>query len=299
MSTTSPPEDNRPDDDDLDPTTDFQGIERLSKDLRKASIDLRPGEARYLVDTYYQQQEQRIRSNSRLTQAAKIGEPNAILKWDYSNMKRRERDLQLALGSFAANYRTGAWLQHICGVGPVISAGLLAYIDIRQAPTVGHIWNFAGLNPDVTWLGKEGAKKLVGEVLADGSKVSPEILAEIAKRLEIEPAALTIDLSGEITRAALEPVIVARLGKRRASALLTSVLGDSDVLTEKLFQDICTKAHRHPENIRKMLRDPATGALEFTLDKLTKALAKKPWCGRLKILSAFKAGECFVKVQNN
>ena len=39
----------------------------------------------------------------------------------------------------------------ICGIGPVIAAGLLAHIDIERAPTVGHIWNFAGLNPDQEW----------------------------------------------------------------------------------------------------------------------------------------------------
>jgi len=31
------------------------------------------------------------------------------------------------------------------GIGPVLSAGLLAHIDIEKAPTVGHIWSFAGL----------------------------------------------------------------------------------------------------------------------------------------------------------
>lgn len=39
----------------------------------------------------------------------------------------------------------------ITGIGPVIAAGLLAHIDIEKAPTVGHIWRFAGLDPTVTW----------------------------------------------------------------------------------------------------------------------------------------------------
>lgn len=33
----------------------------------------------------------------------------------------------------------------------MIAAGLLAHIDITKAPTVGHIWRFAGLDPTVTW----------------------------------------------------------------------------------------------------------------------------------------------------
>jgi hypothetical protein len=31
------------------------------------------------------------------------------------------------------------------GIGPVISAGLLAHIDIKKCPTAGHIWQFAGI----------------------------------------------------------------------------------------------------------------------------------------------------------
>lgn len=42
----------------------------------------------------------------------------------------------------------------IHGIGPVISAGLLAHIDIHRAVTVGHIWRFAGLDPSVKWLKK-------------------------------------------------------------------------------------------------------------------------------------------------
>jgi hypothetical protein len=33
----------------------------------------------------------------------------------------------------------------------VISAGLRANIDIEKAPTAGHIWRFAGLDPTVKW----------------------------------------------------------------------------------------------------------------------------------------------------
>ena len=33
----------------------------------------------------------------------------------------------------------------------------MAHIDINKAPTAGHIWNFAGLNPNVQW--KKGEKR--------------------------------------------------------------------------------------------------------------------------------------------
>ena len=43
------------------------------------------------------------------------------------------------------------------GIGPVIAAGLLAHIDISRAPTVGHIWAFAGLDPTRKW--EKGQKR--------------------------------------------------------------------------------------------------------------------------------------------
>ena len=39
----------------------------------------------------------------------------------------------------------------------MLSAGLLAHIDITRAPTVGHIWSFAGLDPTKTW--EKGQKR--------------------------------------------------------------------------------------------------------------------------------------------
>ena len=43
------------------------------------------------------------------------------------------------------------WARSIYGIWPVLAAGLLAHIDIEQAPTVGHIWSFAGLDPTKKW----------------------------------------------------------------------------------------------------------------------------------------------------
>jgi hypothetical protein len=41
----------------------------------------------------------------------------------------------------------GLWMVAQYGVGPVLAAGFLAHLDITVAPTAGHFWQFAGLNP--------------------------------------------------------------------------------------------------------------------------------------------------------
>ena len=46
-------------------------------------------------------------------------------------------------------------MKSIVGIGPVIAAGLMCHIDIEKAPTVGHIWRFAGLDPTTIWEKKQ------------------------------------------------------------------------------------------------------------------------------------------------
>ena len=54
-------------------------VEKLGKDLRKASATLTSDEARFLVDAYYTMQTGRIRSDNQVRQMA--NEPHAVLSW--------------------------------------------------------------------------------------------------------------------------------------------------------------------------------------------------------------------------
>lgn len=130
-------------------------ITRLSKDLRSAVVELTPREARYLVDLYYVIQEDRKRSGNQVRAMAE--EPHAILGWVYDNMETLEEDIRRALDTYSLGPIPGQWMRSVCGIGPVIAAGLLAHIDIEKAPTVGHIWRFAGLDPTVKW--EKGQKR--------------------------------------------------------------------------------------------------------------------------------------------
>ena len=130
-------------------------LAKVTRDLRNASRLLTRDEARYLVDLYYQVQGFRIRAGGQVFHQPT--EPNAFLEWVNQSMGAVERNIKNALGTFAKEYRVGSWLQDICGIGPVISAGLLSIIDIRRARTVGHIWSFAGLSPDKKW--EKGKKR--------------------------------------------------------------------------------------------------------------------------------------------
>jgi hypothetical protein len=130
---------------------ELEPITRIAKDIKAAARLLSPGEARFLVDYYYALQEDRIRSGNQAAALNEAGEPNQVVTWLSVNAGVLERNIKSALGVYADSQTVGRWSQSIVGIGPILSAGLLAHIDIAKAPTVGHIWRFAGLDPTVLW----------------------------------------------------------------------------------------------------------------------------------------------------
>ena len=125
----------------------------LDKDIRNAAAMLSAQEARYLVDCYYQIQGNRIQSGNQISSIEKLAgtEPHLVLDWLNANTNTLEKNIARALGVYSQARPVGRWAESILGIGGVISAGLLAHIDITRAPTVGHIWRFAGLDPTSTW----------------------------------------------------------------------------------------------------------------------------------------------------
>jgi hypothetical protein len=171
---------------------DFPHIERLSKDLRDATATMSDDEARFLVDAYYIIQEDRKRSGNQVR--AMEGEPHATLAWFYSQNRLLEAELKAALDRYSDTKPIGIWMKEVYGIGPVIAAGLMAHIDIRKAPTAGHIWRFAGLDPNRQWLGKEKAAKLVNANLDPDRRARSDLtdaeVARISKAANVKPEQL-------------------------------------------------------------------------------------------------------------
>lgn len=134
---------------------DLIAVTRLSRDLTKAATTLSATEARYLVDAYYQMQEDRLRTQGRLRSMS--GEPHLILNWLELQSTTLEDQVKKALDKYTSEHPIGQWLRGVTGIGPVIAAGLLAHIDIEKAPTAGHIWRYAGLDPTKKW--EKGQKR--------------------------------------------------------------------------------------------------------------------------------------------
>jgi hypothetical protein len=140
----------------------------LSKELLKAGSKLKPSEGRFLVDRYYQLQDDRIKSEGQLRSLYKgeewpdyikeaLKNPATILEWMHTINMQLEEEIKKALKKFAENNFMGKWAMEQCGIGPVLSAGLLVHLEIEQAPTAGHLWSYAGFDPTREW--KKGEKR--------------------------------------------------------------------------------------------------------------------------------------------
>lgn len=120
-------------------------VARLNRDLRAGARTLGDHEVRFLVDAYYIMQEDRKRAKAQERALNSSAEPHDIITWLADQSTTLEKQIQISLDVYTRNHLMGSWMREIYGIGPVISAGLLAHIDITKAPTVGHIWQFAGI----------------------------------------------------------------------------------------------------------------------------------------------------------
>lgn len=156
------------------------------RDLRKMvaeGVKMNRESVRNLVNTYYDIQDYRIAIENRIRAASqavaaeedtkpeietdengmKVFNPKYDSMSSYSDymislgLRELEDFIKNALKAYVDSDPIGKWLTSIMGIGPVIAAGLLSYIDISKCPTAGHIWSYAGIT------GTE--KKVKGEKL--------------------------------------------------------------------------------------------------------------------------------------
>lgn len=132
--------------------SDALKVTRLTRELKEVARDLGPRQARFLVDTYYQIQEMRKQTGNQIrADESEDDAPLPIVEWLHGYLRKLEQRIKLLMKHYSQGHPVGEWAMNIKGIGPVLSAGLLAHIDITRADTAGSIWRFAGLDPTVTW----------------------------------------------------------------------------------------------------------------------------------------------------
>lgn len=121
---------------------DFKNIIKDNRDIGKA-------EMRFLVDYYYQIQHYRIQANNQIRSLAESEQ--SIISFIGDSFENLENDIKKILDKATDKKEIGLWLKSICGVGPVISAGLISHLDIEKAPHSSSFIRFAGLDPTLEW----------------------------------------------------------------------------------------------------------------------------------------------------
>jgi hypothetical protein len=141
----------------------------MARALAQAGGGITDTEARYLVDIYYTMQDQRVRANNQVKALARDAkrvkalaraagetkevteEPHEALDFVLTQFKTLEENVARLLGVYAENHPMFWFFEQTVGIGPILTAGLVAHIDIHQAPTPGHIYRFAGYDPTTKW----------------------------------------------------------------------------------------------------------------------------------------------------
>lgn len=131
-------------------------IPRLDREVVLQAEKLTNPEARFLVANYYQAQEMRKRADMQIRHLGDKEMPT-LLQYTADAFAVIESNVQKGLQNYAESTRLGEWCLSHDGIGPVITAGLLAHLDIEKAPTVGHFWRYAGLDPTNKW--EKGQKR--------------------------------------------------------------------------------------------------------------------------------------------
>ena len=158
---------------------ELEALQKLSKDVKKGSLTLGKDEIRFLVDYYYQMQADRIVTQNRIraiNQSDK-DEPHETIAFIGKQVSAIEENIKKILDYYTDNDPIGRWCKSITGIGAVISAGLIANLDVTDKPTAGHFWSYCGLNDNNRqWIGREKTKKIIDEILGD--KKSKDITYE-------------------------------------------------------------------------------------------------------------------------
>lgn len=199
---------------------------RLSKDLKKAAALVTHDQARYLIDLFYQMQQSRIAAAAIVRSSEESGEPHLFTSWSGGIFAKTENAIKAVLDIYSDQSRAARWAKSQMGIGPVISAGLLAHIDIKRCPSVSALWRFAGFDPTSEWLGKEKSTALVAEILGKGKWREPteDEWLQIAMRTHRQVEKLKEVSRDEKTSAVTRASLIAALAKRPWNANLKTLL---------------------------------------------------------------------------
>jgi hypothetical protein len=114
----------------------------IFEDAKKAAAILGDREAIYLVNLFNFLLETRVGICARLKTI--IETPNKALTFLLDEIAEREKNARIILDIFTDNHPVGNVLKQIKGIGPVISAGFVAHVDMTKINHFSQILSYGG-----------------------------------------------------------------------------------------------------------------------------------------------------------
>ena len=164
------------DEEDLE-GAELQSFLTWSRKMALEAAGLSDREAGFIVYGYYMTQDTRKRADNQILALKKAGDPHGLVLWVAQNSRRLENNIKAMLDKYSAAQPLGEWARGLIGMGPVLTSGLLAHIDVTEAKTAGAVWRFAGLDPSQEWVSAVKAAAFVAE-----HGVSPDTAALAADK---------------------------------------------------------------------------------------------------------------------
>lgn len=158
---------------DFDPATFWNNLEKPTRSAVLAQIIAArqpKGERKILPPTGQQIDQAKAWMDNKVS-PQKLSDMERYLTDLFNGLAGSEKNLAAFAGSAALEDPTGIWLQKIRGIGPVLSATLLATFDPSKAKHVSSYWKFAGFAPGV-FQGSKTGKEIRMDKLSEG-ELSP------------------------------------------------------------------------------------------------------------------------------
>lgn len=121
----------------------------VNKDFASAAKRMPEKEVKYLVSMYYTCQNMRIAVAGRLRMLGE--ESNELLGIFLGQFEEVEKDIQAALDVYTDNNSIGNRFRQVKGIGPVLTAGWLAHVNVHIAGNCAKVLSFGGYNPNMVW----------------------------------------------------------------------------------------------------------------------------------------------------
>lgn len=126
------------------PKKPIKRIKRAPADVRPAAMDLSKREVQYIIRDYLNLSKCKSSIHSHHHILEKKGIDSPVYNYILRDTKRAIENIKNVLDVWTENSVAARWVKSFPGFGPIVSAGLSAYIDIRRTSTSSSFCQYAG-----------------------------------------------------------------------------------------------------------------------------------------------------------